>query len=72
MQVEFVLKDTGEAVYQSGVIPAGYQVSEGLLSKALEKGSYPATAFLYILDPSNGEILGELEQPISLYVGVSK
>lgn len=61
MQVDIVLP--GETVYQSGVIPAGCQVSEGLLNRPLPKGKYPATALLHILDPMDGEILGELEQP---------
>lgn len=72
MQVEFVLDSTGETVYQSGVIPAGCQVSAGLLNQPLGNGVYPATALLHILDPMDGEILGDLEQPVTLYVGTTK
>ena len=69
MQVDIVLP--GETVYQSGVIPAGCQVSEGLLNRPLPKGKYPATALLHILDPMDGEILGELEQPVTLYIATN-
>lgn len=40
---ELVLNDTGESLYQSGLVPPGQAVSEITLSRALTAGEYEAT-----------------------------
>lgn len=42
--VTITLDDTGEEIYQSGLLSPGYYIEKASLSKSLKKGSYKATA----------------------------
>ncbi len=44
MQVNVMRDDTGEVVYESGVIEPGYYIENAQLAVPLEKGEYPCTA----------------------------
>lgn len=44
MEVEIVLDDTGETVYESGSIPPGYYIDNDKLQTVLNTGTYPAKA----------------------------
>lgn len=53
---EVTLTDTNEVVYKSGLLPVGQQISEIKLEKDLDKGTYPATLKIQMVD-ENGEDL---------------
>ena len=57
MQVEIKLNKTGEIVYSSGIIPPNHYIDNDMLSKALSKGEYEATAYVTLLDPDNPETI---------------
>ena len=40
---EIVLKDTGESIYQSKLVPPGKAITEITMTRALSAGEYPAT-----------------------------
>ena len=67
--VSITLDDTGEVVYESGLIDPGYYIEYVELSKTLQSGNYPATAHFttYSLDETEDKI-GELNVKITLYV----
>ena len=56
---ELVLEESGETLYESGLVPPGKSIHEITLSRPLEKGDYPAvikitTASLDTNSPMNG------------------
>lgn len=57
-QVTLTLTDTGEKLYESGIIDPGYYVEYIELEKHLPAGNYPATAVFstYSLDESQDKI----------------
>lgn len=65
--VQFVLDDTDEVVYTSGLIPVGSRVDDAKLDKDLDKGQYPATAFFTSYD-SNGVPVGQTGLAITIIV----
>jgi len=57
MNVEIILKDTKEVIYQSGSIPPNHYIDEDKLAVILEKGEYSATAYVTLYNPGNEEAL---------------
>lgn len=57
-QVVIALDETGEKLYESGIIDPGYYIEFIELNRTLESGDYPATAVLstYSLDESEDKI----------------
>lgn len=47
---EIKRNDTGEVIYESGIIPVGYEVASDYLSVRLPKGTYHCTAFISNVD----------------------
>ncbi|MGL5437025.1 MAG: hypothetical protein ACRDBO_16885 [Lachnospiraceae bacterium] len=68
-QVTLILQDTGETIYESGLIDPGYYVEFVQLNKTLQAGDYPAKAkfVTYSLDESEDQI-GETNVNITLHV----
>lgn len=68
-QVELFLDETGERVYQSGIIDPGYYIEYIGLDKTLQAGDYPATAVFttYSLDESEDKI-AEARVRLNLHV----
>ncbi len=68
-QVTLILNDTGETVYESGLIDPGFYIEFVELSKTLKAGDYPAKAkfVTYSLDESEDKI-GETNINITLHV----
>lgn len=58
MQVDIVLEDTGETVYESGIIEPDHHIQKDRLLVNLPKGSYDAIATFRALDPSTEEEVG--------------
>lgn len=57
-QVDVTLDETGETLYESGIIDPGYYIEYIELERKLEAGDYPATAVFstYSLDESEDRI----------------
>ena len=68
MRVEIALNDTGEVVYDSGLIEPNYHVQSDSLRTALSAGVYPATATFYAYDPETLEEMGNVGTQITIYV----
>lgn len=68
-QVELKLDETGEVIYQSGLIDPGYYIEYVELDRTLQAGDYPATAVIstYSLDETEDRI-SEVNVKIMLYV----
>lgn len=56
--VEIKLKNTGETIYKSDLIPVGYRVDKSKLNKKLEKGEYKAIAYFSSYDEKKKVIVG--------------
>lgn len=59
ISVEVVDNETGDVIYESGAIQPGYEITEGTLSKDLDKGIYTCTAKVSIYDPKTKEYKGQ-------------
>lgn len=59
MQVTVTRDDTGEVVYESGVIDPNYHVQRAPLSYDLPAGDYNCTAVFSALDPETEEMVGQ-------------
>lgn len=53
MQVTITLDDTGQTVYESGLIEPGYYIDKAKLTMPLAAGEYPATALFTAVNPEN-------------------
>jgi len=51
MVTSILLDDTGEEIYNSGLIPPNHYIDTDKLAVNLAKGTYKATAYLYARDP---------------------
>lgn len=58
MRVVIVCDDTGEQVYESGILEPNYHIQSDVLDVALPKGSYRCTATFHALDPNTEEEVG--------------
>lgn len=68
MIVRITLDDTGEMVYDSGLIDPNYHIQRDKLNKELEAGEYPATAAFYAYDPETMQEAGSTACEITLIV----
>ncbi|WP_165062973.1 hypothetical protein [Adlercreutzia sp. ZJ154] len=58
MQVTITRDDTGEVIYESGILEQNYHIQKDALSVALPKGTYLCTATFHALDPNTEEEVG--------------
>lgn len=68
MIVQITLNDSGETVYDSGLIDPNYHVQTDALDKDLEPGEYPATAAFYAYDMEDLEEVGSTACQITITV----
>jgi hypothetical protein len=68
MDVQITLKDSGELVYDSGLIEPNYHIQTDTLSKELEAGEYPAVATFYAYDTDTQDEIGSTGCEITMYV----
>ena len=68
MSVQIPLDDTGEVIYETGIIDPGYHIQSDKLDRPLEKGVYPATAMFTAYDPETGDEVGRAGAKISITV----
>ncbi|MEG0721432.1 MAG: hypothetical protein RR446_06760 [Lachnospiraceae bacterium] len=67
-QVSITLDDTGEEIYESGLLDPGYFIDEAKLSTALAKGEYPATARFLAYEGADEKPIGAAVVKISITV----
>lgn len=68
MIVQITLNDTGETIYDSGLIDPNYHVQMDVLDRDLEPGEYPATAVFYAYDMDTLEEVGSTACQITIMV----
>jgi hypothetical protein len=68
MLVTITLDDTGEVVYNSGLIYPNYYIQYDKLSVNLAKGEYPATAVFSAYDTETQEHIGDAAGQITIVV----
>lgn len=60
--------DTGELIYETGLLKPGSYVAEDMLDVTLEKGSYPCTAHVLAYRTEDQSYIGEIAVGITLVV----
>ncbi len=65
---EIVIKETGESLYQSKMVPPGQAISGVTLSKTLEKGSYPALIKITTFSVDDGSPMNTADQAVRIDV----
>lgn len=68
MDVIITLDDTGEQVYESGLLDPNYHIQSDTLDVDLDAGEYPATAMFYAYDVDTHELVGSTGCGITIYV----
>ncbi|MFR8172430.1 MAG: hypothetical protein ACLU9Q_16605 [Marvinbryantia sp.] len=68
MLVRIVRSDTGEQIYDSGLIDPNYHIQEDSLSVDLPAGDYPAAATFYAYDMETEEEIGSAGCEITITV----
>jgi ABC-type antimicrobial peptide transport system permease subunit len=65
---EVVLKETQEVVFTSGLLPVGTQIDEIKLTQNLNKGEYPASVKVHMVDENNEPLESNTSFAITLVV----
>lgn len=68
MKVTVMRDDTGEAVYESGVIEPNHHIQRARLAVDLPAGTYPCTASFEALDPETEQPVGRAEAGVRVIV----
>lgn len=68
MQVRIVRDDSGEEIYETGVIEPNHHIVSDTLAVDLPAGTYPCTAQFYALDPQTEVITGQASARITVNV----
>ncbi|MEG2174586.1 MAG: hypothetical protein RR135_03765 [Oscillospiraceae bacterium] len=68
MVVELELNETKEVVFRSGYLRPGEKIERAALDVPLTAGEYKATACLCAVDFESYDLLGILEQPVTITV----
>lgn len=68
MRVEINLNETGELVYDSGLIDPNYHIQSDSLAVNLDAGQYPATATFYAYDIDTMTEVGTVAVTITLHI----
>ena len=66
--VQIYIKDSGELVYESKLIPVGTKIDTGKLLVDLDKGEYPCVAYFHNVDPETGYSLGKAGAELTIKV----
>ena len=68
MQVDIILDETGETIYQSKLIRPGYSIEKIRLEKELEPGEYPVTAVFSAITQEEMQLFGQAGAQIKIYI----
>ena len=68
MQVLITLDDTGELIYETGLIEPNHHIQSAKLDVELEKGEYLATAVFNAYDPETEEYIGSAGAKLTITV----
>jgi hypothetical protein len=68
MVVQIALKDSGEQVYDSGLIEPNYHIQKDVLEKDLDAGEYAATATFHAYDRETQQEIGSTACDMLMYV----
>ncbi|MBS6397415.1 MAG: hypothetical protein KH452_09750 [Clostridiales bacterium] len=68
MIVQISLSDTGEMVYDSGLVEPNYHIQTDALSVDLDSGEYPAEAVFYAYDLESLEEVGSVSCQITIHI----
>lgn len=68
MQVVITSDDTGEVLYESGVLQPNQYIENITLTRDLDAGSYDATATFSALDPTTYDQIGQAAAKVSINV----
>lgn len=66
MVVELVISQDETVVLRTGYIAPGYKIENASFDIPISTGTHDATAVFYAIDPQSRDILGMLEQPITI------
>lgn len=66
--VQIIRQDTGDILYQSGLIPIGSRIEKGRLKVDLGPGVYPCIARFHRINEETSEVLGIAEHEIMVTV----
>lgn len=69
MKAVLTLDETGETLYESGMLYPGGQELKVKLNKTLAAGEYPATVTATAVDPETEEISGVVQASVTLKIG---
>lgn len=65
---EIKLRDTGEVLYTSKMVPPGEQIGKVNLTRALDQGDYPATIHITTNELETGRVMNSPEMQITIHV----
>jgi hypothetical protein len=68
MVVQIALQDSGEQVYDSGLIEPNYHIQKDVLETDLDAGEYPAVATFHAYDMETQEEIGSTACELTMYV----
>lgn len=68
MNVVVKLDETGEEVYESGILEPNHHITKGTLKVDLDKGTYAATAVFSALDPETEAVVGQAAAEVTIMV----
>lgn len=68
ISVEIIEDETGDILYESGAIEPGYEITNGILEKEMEKGNYTCTAKVSVYDPNTKACKGQTAAEMLLEV----
>lgn len=68
MDVTVTLDETGEEVYESGILEPNHHITKGTLKVDLDKGTYPAKAVFTALDPETEAVVGQAAAEVTIMV----
>ena len=68
MQVQITLDDTGELIYETGLIEPNHHIQNAKLDVELGKGEYLATAVFNAYDPETEEYIGSAGAKLTITV----
>lgn len=68
MQVQITLDDTGELIYETGLIEPNHHIQTARLDVELDKGEYLATAVFNAYDPQTEEYVGSAGAKMTITV----
>lgn len=68
MSVTITLDETGEVIYQTGIIEPNHYIQNDVLDVVLTKGSYSATATFTAYDAETNAVVGQAAAKITILV----